>query len=120
MKVACSLPILTLNGSNVLHPDGSKATFKSIAVETLLIRKPSDQDAATSYKLYQLAQRIATADFVDLLIEEAAIIKSRVAEERTYNNLVIGRMFDILEGKCNPPSLERVADVVALNIPDKE
>lgn len=101
MKISCHAPILTLKGEQVLHPDGAKATFRSVAAEVLLARNPTDIDPNAPFRMYQLAQKLFSADFVDLNVEELALIKVRVGSEKAYNNLVIGRMWDILEGKSD-------------------
>lgn len=96
MKIACHAPIETFKGEQIQHPTGEKATFRSVAVEALLNEKTEDK---TPYELYAVARKLAENDWVDLTVEELALVKTVVGRSKVYSNLVIGRMFDIIEGR---------------------
>lgn len=86
-------------GKNITHSNGSVATFQSVVGECLSVPMDIDRgkDAQYFYKIFRLGQKIHEAEFVDLSIEELAIIKERVTQS-AHLNTVKGRIYDLLEG----------------------
>lgn len=99
MKVSCTKKLVDLHDKPIVRVDSQEpATFRSVATESLLSRQAND-DGAKGYRCYALAVKINSADFVELTVEELALIKERVGSLGYSNHLVLGRMFDLLEGK---------------------
>jgi hypothetical protein len=101
MRVSVCAPIVDFKGSAILHPDGAKATFRSICVEILGAHIPdldANKDAKYCMDLYLLAKKLSESEFVDLSIEELFSLKTRITAFQ-YNNIVKGRIYDILDGQ---------------------
>jgi hypothetical protein len=79
-------------------PDGetSDATLKSTIVNALLspVQKENGLDKV---KKYELAKKVYEADEVELTAEEITLIKARVGD--AFIPMVVGRVFEMLEGK---------------------
>lgn len=98
MKIATRIPIDGLSGEVISHPDGSRATFGSCAIAALLHRTQRDREIFESGLIaYALASRISRSDFIELTRDEADDLKRRVAGFPVWNNLVVGRMVELME-----------------------
>lgn len=112
MKLATRTPIVDLDGRSLVHTDGKAsggpaATFASIVIPTLLERMPEDRShPERSLLAVELAKRIQRDVVVDLTPTEAAYLKKRVFSSAAYNNLVIARIFELLD-KADAMAVER-------------
>lgn len=108
MKISCRTPIVSLKKEQITHPDGEHATFRSCASEALIGYVKPGQEPQGRYALFCLAKKIQDEDVVDLSVEELSTVKQAVAAYPAFNNIVLGRIFDIIEGKV--PCLEAVKE----------
>lgn len=96
MQVNLCVPLTDLDG-NVVKVEGHPGDYlylDSVCVNALLQYAEPDE----KYKCFALANKIhAGKDKLVLTVEEAAFVKSVLAKSQ-YTPLVIGRIFEILEG----------------------
>ncbi len=103
-------PLLTIDGQPIKHASidgvGTPATFRSIALESLLERiNPEDKSGKQAFEAFRLSQKLSDADIIELTLDERTLIRNHVAA-RSYTTVVLGRMFEILDGKTNNAVLE--------------
>ena len=99
MRIFTGSKMSNFNGNDIKHQDGSTATFRSIVCECLSVPTEADRgkDSMYFHKLYRLGQKIEANDFIELSIEELALIKDRITNS-SYLTTIKGRIYDILEG----------------------
>lgn len=75
----------------------SDLTAKKIMVDALLVTLEEDARLTGEQKIknFTLAQRVSCGGEVELIAEDIALIKSRVA--RAFNTLVTGRVWELLD-----------------------
>ena len=88
-------------GRVVTHPDGQPATLRSIAMKSLMepCEQPGVSKAMAAIRAYNLADRINRENNVILSEEDASLLKNHIASYKQWNNLVIGRCCDIIDGR---------------------
>lgn len=94
-----------MNGQDILEVDEKgesiPATVRTACVNALLA--PVDKEAGTEkVKKYDLAMRIYKEDKVELSAEECALIKEQSG--KLFAPIVVGQLFNILDGKEALPS----------------
>jgi hypothetical protein len=97
MKVDFGSEITDLKGKPLPNGDGN-LTLGDIAC-TALINVLGDDQAMSGddkVKLFRLAQLASEGGEQDVKVEDVALLKKRVA--KMYGALVVGRVFDLLEG----------------------
>lgn len=103
MRLHTLAPIHSLEGRQLSHPDKSPATFRSCVVAALVMRSPRTVgNGPLTYQLFKLAQRISDHAVAELSVEELATIKEQVAAYPEFNAVVVGRIFDMIEGEPAP------------------
>jgi hypothetical protein len=96
-------PILDLKGEPLKLAE--KPFVLLNACQEALIAQFQDETnlpAADKVRRFALAMKIDNKLPVDISIEEAAVIKKLVG--KLYNNLVVGRVYEIIDGAGTPPA----------------
>ena len=79
------------------RPDSKEVTLKTVCINALLGNGPDEKiDGTEKLRRYQLANKIHCGT-QEISIEEAKTIKELVG--KAYNTIVVGQVFEILEGK---------------------
>ena len=114
MKINLDVPILQLDGTEF----SDKPTLKIICFLSVTTPIKSDETltAADKIRLYRLAQRIAGDSVVDLDAEDVALLKDRISKVIAHV-VVLGRAFDMLEGRDMQPQAVFDAAVDARDMP---
>jgi hypothetical protein len=96
MIVNFNEPITNLNGET-LEDEGGEITLGRVASNALLASFPDEKDVSgeTKAKRFKIAMK-AQEGQVDVSVEDVAEIKKLVG--KAYGPLVVGRVYDILEG----------------------
>ena len=101
MKVAINTQVKDFNGAVVEGSDKKPLEVKALVVSalTVLDQKEADLAGDERYQLYKLALKISDCkdDTINLTSDEIVIIKRRVG--KMYMPLIVGRVFDVLEGE---------------------
>lgn len=97
MKIDFSQKILDFKDEPVVDA-GKDLTLSSACMTALNIVKKEDTSTGDQkFKKYELSMRIKDGGVVDISTEEIVLIKAIVGE--IYVPLLVGRIFDLLEGK---------------------
>lgn len=98
MKVCALTPLKNPAGTQLAHPDGAKATFRSVMLELCCVRMAGDpSEIAYSVNLYRLAAMIFGSEFVELTDADIALVRDRVARAG-YSHALVGAMAGVLGG----------------------
>jgi len=97
-----TVALKTLQGADMIEPnpegEATTATLRMALVNALL--SPVQKESGVEkIKKYDLAMKIHKNDKVDLTAEEITLLKARVGE--VFPVLIVGQVFEILEGKKN-------------------
>ncbi len=112
MKIKTTTEIKKFDGQSIIFADtGQVATFRSVAVELLSTRQPGDEKdgGKDGFRAYQLASKIQKHDVANLSVEDLAFLRNRIGNSPHLNNVVIGRMFDIIDGNTDDEDENHVA-----------
>ncbi|MBW7990046.1 MAG: hypothetical protein FVQ84_08535 [Planctomycetes bacterium] len=99
MRYGLDIIILQFDGKQLNDVDGSTLTLKKVCVNALLAQAPDQNKMKGEEKIerYNLAKRVHEADEgITLTQEECVLIKEQVATLYN-NNLVIGRLSEVLK-----------------------
>lgn len=99
MKIDVSKKLTAFDGQVLLDKDAKgeviEVTSKIVVVNSLLVPVKTD-DGVAKVKKYELAKKVFQAEQeVELTVEEAALIKERIAD--SYGVLVVGQVWEQLE-----------------------
>lgn len=93
MKIHTGQAIKDLKGKDVSSPDG---VFKvGTALSNILLETKS----GGKMKMFILAQKCYTEDFVEVDESDLSLIRQAVEHTESYNNLVTGQLLILLENK---------------------
>lgn len=85
------------------HPE--PLTLKIVCLQALLTSQEGDAEVPTmGYRLYTLAHGVQKGGERDLTADDVALLKTRIA--RMYSPWVVGRSWDMLEGREEPSDVE--------------
>ena len=95
MKVNLNVALKSLDNTEVVQ-EGKPVMLSMLCSNALL--SVEDKDGTTKMKCFSLASKIhASTDELEITVEEAAFLKDIIGKS-IYTPLVIGRVFEILEG----------------------
>lgn len=98
MKLNITQPIKSLDGTPIKDDQNQELTLKVVLVNALLTQNEEKLTGEEKYKRYSLSKKIYESDEeVELSIEEVAQLKRLIGD--LYPPLVVGQVFDILEGR---------------------
>ena len=114
MKINLNQPILQLDGTEF----SDKPTLKIICFLAVTTPLKTDEAlaAAEKLRLYRLAQKIAADSVADFDAEDIALLKDRICKVIAHV-VVLGRAFDMLEGRDMKPQAVFDAAVDARDMP---
>lgn len=103
MLLDVARPLTQLNGAPLKNEKGEPALLGELVKQALLVEhadadgKPKRVSGEEKFKRYRLATKLEDAGALpaDITVEEAKMIKELVGE--TYNALVVGQIYDIIE-----------------------
>ena len=102
MEVNFDQKLKTLDGDD-LKMSGTELTvdLKTVCVQSLISSTDNDKTIKPEVKLdyYELAQKINTGGKVDIKIEDAATLKKLIGSNPMMNIVVVGQVYQMLEGK---------------------
>lgn len=99
VKIETQTPIVDFDNTQLTHGNGCPATFRTIVIECLLSRRPTDEEPLKVLELYRLASKIHLLDVFTPTPDEARLIRERVLTARNMHILAAGRVVDLLDGR---------------------
>lgn len=97
MKINTQYVLKDLNDNPIKDKD-KETTLETVLTTSLLSQGVHENpDGNEKYKRFKLAHRIIAGGVVDLSAEDIVLLKKVVGQ--TYMALVVGRVYDILEGE---------------------
>lgn len=105
MLINLNQTLSAINGETLKDNDGKgnvvDATLKMILVNALLApdEKSKNESGMDKVAKYRLATKIYENDSIDITSEDITLLKKRVGD--LFGVLVVGQVYDILEGKTN-------------------
>jgi hypothetical protein len=97
MKINFSFTPVDIISGNPLKDGEKDATLASVCVQALMASTPEDASMSAEEKVqaYVIASRIIKGGVVDVSVEEASLLKKRVA--KLYGPMVVGQCLPALD-----------------------
>lgn len=101
MKIRMPVPLLDLDGKEIMAPDGKRFTLRHAVQQALMTVLESDRNmtAADKVRAFSLALK-SQADDMEASAEDITFIKDRIG--RAFPPLVVGRAFEMLDPTSDP------------------
>lgn len=99
MKINTEKILKTMDGKNLKKEDDQDVLIKDVILNSLLAHFPDEQGLTGEEKVkrYALALKVHKNAAPDLSIEDLSMVKKLVG--KMYPALIVGQMWEVLEGK---------------------
>ena len=98
MEIKLNQTLFSIKKNLLLDEKNKPVILKDILVNTVLNEVEKDEDKLANFKMAMKIQN--SNDTVDLSTEELGKLQQKI--RKLYNTLIVGQVFEILEGRENP------------------
>lgn len=119
MRISTRAAIQDVDGAQVMHTGTQRpATFASVVIPALAHRTAQDREVEELGLLaFVLAKRVHASEFIDISPDDAQDIRRRILAHPQYNNIVIGRVCEMLDAAATRHDAPDVAaDITQHNV----
>ena len=101
MKINTDNVLKTIDGQNLKREDNLDVSVKDVILNSLLVSFSDEMNLSGEEKVkrYALAMKVHKNAKPDLSIDDLSLIKGLIG--KMYSPLIVGQMWEILEGKSN-------------------
>lgn len=98
MKLNVNQSLFNIKGNVLLDDENKPVILKNILINTTLSEVDKEEDKLANFKL---AMKVENAkDELELSTEELSKLQQKI--RKLFNALIVGQVFEILEGRENP------------------